>query len=614
MDKKNTILGMICIGAGIGVMFWQAKQLEEQRELAPPPEAQEAVESVDLPPAAAADPESLVRPEGAVDEESDAMLGLLARDVDEQIVSEEPVQEEDTIKLSNEFVEVEFTTRGGAIRTVAFLRTKRGERDSYVFNEDGLLPALSMSVAAAGGEIREFNLNFDVAAQDEHSIVFRLDAGDGLVIRRSYQLANGEGTDPYVIRHETKFENQSEGTKALSDIYLNLGTARPIAANQPPNFLNLGVYDGDDSKFTPVNKLTGSRGFLGIGASAPREQIVEAGRYEWVSVKNQFFASVLSSPTPAREIRMQPVYPEDTGAADLAPDTGITGSAAYSIEPIPAGGSEELAFDFYIGPKEFKRLQALGNEQDEVMQFGFLSFFSKLLLSLMYAIYAVVPSWGWSIVILTILIKLLFWPLTAKASRSQKRMSKIQGPMQELREKYKDNPQKMQQETLKLFREHQVNPVAGCLPILIQMPIFLGLFYMLRTASELRHEPFLWIADLSQPDTIAVVAGFPINLMPLIMGATMYLQMSMMPVSPTADPLQQKIFKFLPFIFLIFLYNFSSGLVVYWTMQNILTIIQQKIINNQPDEPLPGAGAAAAEKSAAPRVAPGKARVRKKKK
>jgi len=98
------------------------------------------------------------------------------------------------------------------------------------------------------------------------------------------------------------------------------------------------------------------------------------------------------------------------------------------------------------------------------------------------------------------------------------------------------------------------------------------------------------------------------------MGATMYLQMSMMPVSPTADPLQQKIFKFLPFIFLIFLYNFSSGLVVYWTMQNILTIIQQKIINNQPDEPLPGAGAAAAEKSAAPRVAPGKARVRKKKK
>ena len=204
----------------------------------------------------------------------------------------------------------------------------------------------------------------------------------------------------------------------------------------------------------------------------------------------------------------------------------------------------------------------------------------------MYAIHSVIPSWGWSIVIMTICIKLLFWPLTAKASRSQKRMAKIQGPMSELKEKYKDNPQKIQQETLKLFKEHQVNPVAGCLPMVIQMPIFLGLFYMLRTASELRHEPFLWVSDLSMPDTIAQIGGFPINLLPIIMGVTMFLQMSMMPVSPTADPMQQKIFKFLPFIFLVFLYSFSSGLVLYWTVQNILTIIQQKIINNRPDEPL----------------------------
>ena len=109
---------------------------------------------------------------------------------------------------------------------------------------------------------------------------------------------------------------------------------------------------------------------------------------------------------------------------------------------------------------------------------------------------------------------------------------------------------------------------------------------MLRTASELRHEPFLWVSDLSMPDTIAEIGGFPINLLPIIMGVTMFLQMSMMPVSPTADPMQQKIFKFLPFIFLVFLYNFSSGLVLYWTVQNILTIIQQKIINNRPDEPL----------------------------
>ncbi len=226
----------------------------------------------------------------------------------------------------------------------------------------------------------------------------------------------------------------------------------------------------------------------------------------------------------------------------------------------------------------------------------------------MYLIHSVVPSWGWSIVIMTICIKLLFWPLTAKASRSQKRMASIQGPMAELKEKHKDNPQKMQQETLKLFKEHQVNPVAGCLPMLIQMPIFLGLFYMLRTASELRFESFLWVSDLSLPDTQFVVGGFPINILPMIMGVTMFLQMSMMPVSPTADPMQQKIFKFLPFIFLIFLYNFSSGLVLYWTVQNILTIIQQKIINSRPDEPLKPVAAALETKSkgkgGAPRTKP----------
>jgi YidC/Oxa1 family membrane protein insertase len=351
------------------------------------------------------------------------------------------------------------------------------------------------------------------------------------------------------------------------------------------NFLNVGYFDGEDAEFIPIKKLTGGKGFLGIGASDSKDVITETARIEWSSVKNQFFASVLSSETVAGNVFVYPV--EAPSDIDNQPGRlGISGSVGYELGTLAAGESKSLDFQYFVGPKEFKRLQAMGNEQDLVMQFGFLGFFSKLLLAFMYLIHSVVPSWGWSIVIMTICIKLLFWPLTAKASRSQKRMASIQGPMAELKEKYKDKPQKMQQETLKLFKEHQVNPVAGCLPMLIQMPIFLGLFYMLRTASELRFESFLWVSDLSLPDTQFVVGGFPINILPMIMGVTMFLQMSMMPVSPTADPMQQKIFKFLPFIFLIFLYNFSSGLVLYWTVQNILTVVQQKIINSRPDEPL----------------------------
>lgn len=596
MDKKNTVLGILFIAAGIGFMFWQARQMEEQRRrelLAEPAPAPEAAQSSSAPsaPLPGETPGSAIPPEAAADP-----LDLLMADAPAP-ADEVPRAPEETVVLENDFIEVEFTTRGGAIRTVAFKQTKRGGRDDYVFNRGGLLPALSMSLAGADGTPREYAPAYRIAARTEDSITFDLDLGAGMSLRRTYSVAREGGeTDPYIIRHETVFENAGDAPKEIAPVFLNLGTALPISRGQRGLYLNVGRFDGEDASFTAITKLTGSKGFFGIGASAPKPRIELPGRVEWASVKNQFFASVLSSDSRVGgQVLVLPVESQAVEEGTAPPEQGITGSVGYPVGIVPAGGRQSLEFDFYVGPKEFIRLQRLGNEQDLVMQFGFFGFFSKLLLAFMHGIHTIVPSWGWSIVIMTILIKLLFWPLTAKASRSQKRMAKIQKPMAELKEKYKDNPQKMQQETLKLFKEHQVNPVAGCLPMLIQMPIFLGLFYMLRTASELRFAPFLWISDLSQPDTVAVIAGLPLNILPLIMGASMFVQMRMIPMSPTADPTQQKIFKFLPLVFLVFLYNFSSGLVLYWTVQNLLTILQTKITNSRPDEePVPAATPAAA--------------------
>jgi YidC/Oxa1 family membrane protein insertase len=585
-------------------MFWQSQQIEKERI-----ERLREAETLDAPVEESATPADAVIQSTGEDSESGAggeesAVQDLFIEVDEMVdAPDESAAPEQTLTLSNEFIEVDLTTRGGAIRTVEFLKTKRGGRDDYVFNRDGYLPALSLSYEASDGALREFALDYRIVEQSSDSVTFLLDTGEGLAIRRDYQIApTGSEAEPYMIQHSTTFVNKSASAISPRTIYYNLGTARPITREQIGfNFLNVGYFDGEDAEFIPINKLTGSKGFLGIGGNAPQDLINESVRMEWASVKNQFFASVLSSNVAANDLFIFPVEsPPSEGAQPGR--AGITGSAGYDVGTIGVGESNTMDFDVYVGPKEFKRLQALGNEQDLVMQFGFLGFFSKLLLAFMYAIHTVVPSWGWSIVIMTICIKLIFWPLTAKASRSQKRMAKIQGPMAELKEKYKDNPQKMQQETLKLFREHQVNPVAGCLPMLIQMPIFLGLFYMLRTASELRHEPFLWVSDLSMPDTLFEVGGFPVNILPLIMGFTMFLQMSMMPVSPTADPMQQKIFKFLPFIFLVFLYNFSSGLVLYWTVQNILTIIQQKIINSRPDEELKPIPASESKSKAKPKA------------
>ena len=610
MDKKNTFLGILFLGAGFLLMSWQGKQLEETAEQLPAL-APENASATPSEAGSASNAESASSGVAANNEASE-MLELLASDVEGEIapaadsVVKRPIAEpETTVMIANAFIEVEFTNLGGAIREVRFLKTKRGGEDDYVFNREGYLPALSMGLPKSDGSIREFDMAYVIDSKSENSITFSLQAGPELRILRTYTLArgDGEGQDPYIIKHSTQFDNLSAKAKAFSTLYLNLGTMRPISEGaMQQNYLNVGYFDGDDAKFKAITKLTGSKGFLGIGASEPRASlsIENTPPLYWTSVKNQFFTGILSSRSgTASNLILYPVYSDSALSmqADAAMRAGITGSAGYSFGTVSANSSKSFEFDYFVGPKEFKRLQALGNDKDLVMQFGFLSFISKLLLAFMYAIYAFVQSWGLAIVIMTICIKLIFWPLTAKASKSQKRMASIQAPMAELKEKYKDNPKKIQEETLKLFREHQVNPVAGCLPLLIQMPIFLGLFYMLRTASELRYESFLWISDLSQPDTITEIAGFPINILPIIMGITMFLQMSMMPVNPAADATQQKIFKFLPVVFLLFLYNFSSGLVLYWTVQNILTIIQQKITNSRPDEPLTPLPAAAAAKT-----------------
>lgn len=586
MDKKNTILGLLFITAGIGYMFWQSYHIQKNS-----PNRSNSTEPVRTFSEEAI-PSDKKRISTTNPPDSQEIVPLETKDLFKEspadLISEAPLPQEQTVTLANEYIEVTLTNRGGAIKTVKFLKTKRGQSDDYVFNEAGYLPALSLSLSADTGNLREFALNYTVEQLTGDSVTFVLDTAEGLVVRRSYRIETSDSdAEPYVIRHQTGFENSSGTSKALNTIYFNLGTAHPLSEEMiGVNALNVGYYDGNAAEFVPIKKLTGSKGFLGIGGHLPRDELTESGQIEWASVKNQFFASVLSSETVADHLHIAPV--RASKERSLMPESsGITGSLGYDLGTLATGENRVIEARFYVGPKEFKRLQALGNDQDLVMQFGkIFGFFSKLLLVFMYGIHSIVPSWGWSIVIMTIAIKLIFWPLTAKSGRAQKRMARIQKPLADLKEKYKGDMQKMQKEIWNLYKEHQINPLAGCLPILIQMPIFLGLFYMLRSAAELRYEPFLWVSDLSAPDTLTEVAGIPINLLPLIMSFTMFLQMRMMPVSPTADPVQRSVFKFLPFIFVILLYNFSSGLVLYWTCQNILTIIQQKIINNAPDEPL----------------------------
>jgi YidC/Oxa1 family membrane protein insertase len=200
--------------------------------------------------------------------------------------------------------------------------------------------------------------------------------------------------------------------------------------------------------------------------------------------------------------------------------------------------------------------------------------------------YSWVHNYGLAIIVMTLILKTLFLPLTLTAARSGKRMQKIQPQMQALREKYKDNPQKLNQATLELFKTNKVNPMGGCLPILITIPFFVGFFVMLQSASELRFQEFLWAKDLTAPDTVGRIFGLPINIMPLLMGITMIVQMRLVP-TPTVDNAQQKIFKIMPYFFTLVCYNFSCALALYSTVGNLFTIGQQLVINRMKDDDAP---------------------------
>mgnify|MGYP001424229782 CR=1 FL=1 len=566
MDTKNTVLGIFFIAAGMIILFMQSKSMEEAQKLTNIAEVQSA-----------SNPEErLISEENAGISSNGFTEVFEVAEAGSEFAAEVNLSlaKESTIYvIANDYLEVKLTNAGAAIQEIRFLKAKRGEPDSFIFNQHGQVPSLALSFEKSG-RLKLLNVLYQVERLDDDRIDFIHQSEDGLVVRRSFVLSE-MGEEPYIIKHSSTIRNDSKQDLKFKNLYINLGTVFPLNEKEFEHFLTVGAFDGNKTKFTPINKVKDSRALSASNFGDLDNGQIQEGRFDWVSIQNQYYVGLLSSSISAKRVQVLPVYSENET------ELGISSNVAFSFDTIASKDSRTLETEFYVGPKEFKRLQGLGNYQDKIMQFGWFGFFSKLLLYFMSLIHSFVPNWGWSIVIMTIIIKLIFWPLTGKAAESQKGMAKIQAPMAELKKKYEKNPQKLQQETMKLFREHGVNPLAGCFPILIQMPIFLGLFYMLRTAAELRYEPFLWVADLSQADTIAVVAGFPINLFPIIMGATMFYQMQIMPVSPTADPLQQKIFKFMPFIFLVFLYNFSSGLVIYWTTQNILTIIQQKMIHGK---------------------------------
>jgi YidC/Oxa1 family membrane protein insertase len=280
---------------------------------------------------------------------------------------------------------------------------------------------------------------------------------------------------------------------------------------------------------------------------------------------------------------------------------GIQTALIYPTATLAAHQSVERQIVLFAGPKEYRLLARIGeqfnNNIDQVMSFDqvfpfykFGGFFAKMLLLAMNWVHDVTRAgYGLTIVLITVIIKMLFWPLTAASTRSMKRMQALAPELAVLKEKYKDDQQKYMQKQMELWKKNKVSPMSGCLPVAIQMPVFFGFFTMIRSAIELRGARFLWIADLSKPDTLFMIPGtaFPFNLLPLLMGGSMLWQSHLTPPSPGMDPAQAKMMRYMPLMFLVFLYTYSSGLALYWTVNNVLTIVQTKLtkMNQAPVSP-----------------------------
>lgn len=506
-----------------------------------------------------------------------------------------PPREEQTLLLESENARYVFSSIGGGLKLIELKKfpanvSKRGKENraksgSVSLNTKAPTPAFSL---VQNGDTNSLIPYFLTKTGE----VVRAEAplGNGLHVIKEYRLASN-----YLIKASVRYENRSTQAVTLPAREFVIGTATPMGHHDETLHLGLEWYDGQST--TKITDPWFANKTLGCFPGTPRG-IYDAGQSNvvWAAVHNQFFTMIAVPETPAeriigRRIVLPPPTREEMAAEPTAFATPFGFQTALALQPrsIAPQTFFEERYDLFAGPKEYKILQQLPRNMDLVMGFGgFFGFFAKALLLSMNGIHALGVAYGLAIIVITVIIKLLFWPLTTASTRSMKRMSALQPQMKALQEKYKDDPRKMNTKLMEFMKENKVSPLGGCLPLLLQIPVFFGFYRMLQSAIELRGAQFLWATDLSQPDTIFYLAGFPVNILPIFMGATMLWQARLTPPSPGMDPMQQQIMKYMPLMMVVFLYNFSAGLTLYWTVQNLLSITQMKLTRTEPLDPKGG--------------------------
>lgn len=424
-----------------------------------------------------------------------------------------------------------------------------------------------------------------LANKDAGKISFQRKENNGLVISKNFSLPETTGSpNEYLIGLDLTFSNSSKISMDVPSTYLSIGGATPVHTSDLPTYTRFDTFSGGKMSSIDVNWFTASSiPLIGIQTRAARELYeINTPDITWIAVTSQYFCTILTTQEKGNATAWATRF-EALSAAKTAngrPVYGIQGGLRLPSFHLNPSETVTHHFTIFAGPKDFSALEKLGAGEQHVMNFGMFHLVSEFLLWAMNTLKGILGNYAAAIIVLTLLIKTILWPLQNKATSSMRRMQLLSPRIAELRAKNKDNPTKMNEELMKLYKQYGVNPFGGCLPMLIQIPIFFGFYSMLGTAIELRNSHFLWINDLSQPDTITHIMSYPVNLLPIIMAATMLWQMSLSPKG--GDPTQQRVMFIMPVVFLAFCYNFASALALYWTTQNLFSIAQLYLTRNQP--------------------------------
>ncbi len=439
---------------------------------------------------------------------------------------------------------------------VPFILLNNTEFHTYVA-QSGLVGPNGTDTAEGRPLFRAERTEYRLDNNDQLEVDLVYEQSADVTITKRFRFTRGE----YLIDIEYLIDNRSD-QPWRANLY---GQTKRDSLNHNPStggFFTLNPYLGaalttEDTRYKKIS-------FSDIREA--REELSFSTQGGWMAMVQHYF---VSSWVPNQEATNQ--YRLRHLPREGSPDLFLLSFTSPRTQVAP-GEQGLISTQFYAGPKYTKRLAEIARYLNLTVDYGFLWWLATPLFSLLYWLHSFLNNWGLAIIALTIIVKAIFFPLSAASFRSMAKMRKLSPKIMEMKERYGDDRQRMSQEMMKLYKKEKVNPLGGCLPVLIQMPVFLALYWTLMESVELRHAPFFgWIVDMSVRD--------PLFILPLLMGATMFIQFRLNPTPP--DPTQAKVMKMMPFIFTLLFLMFPAGLVLYWVTNNVLSIAQQWMITRQ---------------------------------